>query len=316
MAEVVTFGEAMLRLSPPGHGRIEQARVFEIWPAGAELNVAVGLARMGTSTAWVSRLPRTPLARLVTAPALAAGVDLDHLLWSDEDRLGLYFVEAGRPPRPTTALYDRAGSAFAGLDPNELRWPEILVGARHFHVSGITPALSPACARATEDGLTAARAAGCGTSYDLNLRRRLTTPGAARAFLEGIAPQLDVLLCSDADARELFGEDSAAGLRARLGVPLVVVSGWETPELRRRTAAAETTETIRRPRLEDAEPIGAGDAFCAGFLRGLLTGDLRQALRVGDAVSALKLTIPGDAPLVDPLEVEALLDGSAAVLER
>lgn len=320
MAAVVTFGEAMLRLSPRGHERLEQARALELWPAGAELNVAIGLARLGTPAAWVSRLPANALGRLVLAHARGHGVDVSRLLWGDDDRLGLYFVEVADAPRPATALYDRAGSAFALLDPGELDWPALLAGARALHVSGITPALSEACARATAEAFAAARAAGCHTSYDVNLRRRLTSPEQARARLEELAPSLDAVFCSQGDAGALFGDlesDPARALRDRLGVGLVVLSGWETGETRFRTAVGETSETLRRPAFPAVDPIGSGDAFCAGFLHGLLGGaGLRRALELGDAVAALKLSIPGDAPLVVPEEVEALLAGDPARVRR
>src|SRR5919204_4032446 len=160
MAAAVTFGEAMLRLSPPGRRRLEQSQQLDVWPAGAELNVAVGLARLGTPAAWVSRLPRNPLGRLVVAHARAHGVDTSRVVWADDGRLGLYFVEVAAPPRQSGALYDRAGSSFVSLQADELDWPTLLRGARLFHTSGITCALAPACAPAAAQRLKAARAAG------------------------------------------------------------------------------------------------------------------------------------------------------------
>ena len=195
MPDVVTFGEAMLRLSPPGRLRLEQARTLEVWPAGAELNVAVGLARLGEDVAWVSRLPASPLGEIVLAHARSFGIDVSGVLRA-EGRLGLYFVEVSEPPLASRALYDRSASAFALLDPGTLDWELLLAGARAFHVTGITPALSDGCARAAAGALRAARAAGCATSYDLNLRTRLAPPGDWRARLEEVAPSLDTLVCS------------------------------------------------------------------------------------------------------------------------
>jgi 2-dehydro-3-deoxygluconokinase len=312
MARVVTFGEAMLRLSPPGRGRLEQARSLDVWPAGSELNVAVGLARLGDAATWVSRLPQNQLGRLIEAHARANGVETAHVSWSEDGRLGLYFVEVAAPPRSTTALYDREHSTFATLDPAELDWPAILGTADGFHVSGITPALSQSCARATEDALRAARASGCHTSYDVNFRRRLTSPETAAARLEAVVGLLDVLFCSPQDARELFDLDEPEALRERLGVRMLVFCGRE-----RRIAVGETTETHERPIYEPLDPIGAGDAFCAGFLHERLNGgDLRAALEFGEAMSALKLTIPGDAPLVHPDEVSALRAGATLPVQR
>ena len=115
MAAAVTFGEAMLRLSPPGRRRLEQSQQLDVWPAGAELNVAVGLARLGTPAAWVSRLPRNPLGRLVVAHARAHGVDTSRVVWADDGRLGLYFVEVAAPPRSgLRMLCGEASASTAG----------------------------------------------------------------------------------------------------------------------------------------------------------------------------------------------------------
>ena len=142
---VVTFGEAMLRLSPPSRLRLEQARALELWPAGAELNVAIGLARLGAEAAWVSRVPTGPLGEIVLAHARSHGVDVSGVLRAD-GRLGLYFAELSEPPLSGRVVYDRAGSAFATLAPAELDWPALLAGADAFHVSGIAAAVSDACA--------------------------------------------------------------------------------------------------------------------------------------------------------------------------
>ncbi|HXV34594.1 MAG TPA: sugar kinase, partial [Gaiellaceae bacterium] len=202
---MVTFGEAMLRLSPPGRSRLEQARTLEVWPAGAELNVAVGLAKLGLDVAWVSRLPRNPLGEIVLAHARSFGIDVAGVLRADDERLGLYFVEISEPPLASRALYDRAASAFARLDPEELDWPALLAGADAFHVTGITSALSDACARAASDALRAARAAGAATSYDLNLRTRLAPPERWRERLEADAAAVDTLVCSVEDAAAVLG---------------------------------------------------------------------------------------------------------------
>ncbi len=229
MPDVVTFGEAMLRLSPPGRLRLEQARTLEVWPAGAELNVAVGLARLGKDVAWVSRLPANPLGAIVLAHARSFGIDVSGVIQADEGRLGLYFVEISEPPLASRALYDRADSAFACLDPAELDWQALLAGARAFHVTGITSALSESCARAAADALRAARAAGCLTTYDLNVRTRLAPPAHWRERLESAAAFVDTLVCSVEDARAVLGLEGtpaevAAAARERLGIGRVVVS--------------------------------------------------------------------------------------------
>jgi len=316
MPDVVTFGEAMLRLSPPGRLRLEQARTLEVWPAGAELNVAVGLSRLGEDVAWISRLPASPLGEIVLAHARSFGIDVSGVLRAEEGRLGLYFVEVSEPPLASRALYDRSASAFALLDPGELDWEVLLAGARAFHVTGITPALSDGCARAAADALRAARAARCATSYDLNLRTRLAPPGDWRARLEEVAPSLDTLVCSCEDAAVVLGvegppADVAGRLRDLLGIERVVASRRvaDGVALRRESAAADGDGTVgaTSPPFRASEPVGAGDAFCAGLLSGLLAGDLARGLELGGAMAAVKQAVPGDAPVVGLEELELAL---------
>src|SRR5579885_681950 len=171
--DVVTFGEAMIRLSPPNFRRLEQAQGLDVQVGGAELNTAVGLARLGRSAAWVSRLTRNPLGRLVANAARQAGVNTDHVVWTDEDRVGLYFLEFGAAPRASSVLYDRKGSAAAAVRPGMVPWAAVLAGAKWFHVTGITPALGTGAAEATREALQAARQAGVRTSIDLNYRVKL-----------------------------------------------------------------------------------------------------------------------------------------------
>src|SRR5229473_637332 len=140
--DVVTFGEAMIRLSPPNFRRLEQARSLDVQVGGAELNTAVGLARLGHSSAWVSRLTRNPLGRLIANKAREAGVNTEHMVWTDDDRVGVYFLEFGAAPRASSVLYDRKGSAIAGVRPGMVPWKSVFAGAKWFHVTGITPALS------------------------------------------------------------------------------------------------------------------------------------------------------------------------------
>src|SRR5262249_5704048 len=155
--EVVTFGEAMIRLSPPNFRRLEQADTLDVQVGGAELNTAVALARFGHRAAWVSRLTKNPLGRLVANRAREAGVNTDHVVWTDDDRVGVYFLEFGAAPRASSVLYDRRGAAIAGIVPKEVPWLRVFAEARWFHVTGITPALSNTTADATRQPFRLAR---------------------------------------------------------------------------------------------------------------------------------------------------------------
>src|SRR5438445_6567001 len=136
----------MIRLSPPAFQRLEQTSSLDLQVGGAELNTAVALARLGRQTTWVSRLTDNPLGRLIANRAREAGVSTEHVIWTNEDRVGLYFLEFGAAPRASSVVYDRKGAAIANLKPGTVDWRGVFAGAKWFHVTGITPALSPSAA--------------------------------------------------------------------------------------------------------------------------------------------------------------------------
>jgi 2-dehydro-3-deoxygluconokinase len=315
-SRIVTFGEALLRLTPPGFQRLEQASVLEPWTAGAELNVAVALARLGERVDWVSRLPDNPLGRRLLAHARGMGVGTADVELSPDGRVGLLFVEVGQRPRATASLYDRVDSAFAQLDPDAFDWPALLDGARAFHTTGITPTLSDACRRATADALAAARALGCHTSFDLNYRARLATAADAQSDVLALAPHIDTLIGSATEARTVFGVDgdpvgAATRVRELTGIERVVLSSRVDRELntqaRRSVSVDGTVAEADSPEFRTVDPLGGGDAFTAGFLSGLLADGPQAGLELGGALAALKQSIPGDFAVIEPEEVVALV---------
>src|SRR5947208_779610 len=189
--EIITFGEAMVRLSPPNFRRLEQAASLDMFVGGAELNTAVACARLGRSAGWVSRLTSNPLGRFVANKAREAGVATDHVVWTDDDRVGLYFLEFGAAPRASGVLYDRKHAAIAGIRPGMVEWAKAFAGAKWFHVTGITPALSTGAAETTREALTAARAAGVQTSIDLNYRVKLWSQAEAGRWMPQFMPLCD-----------------------------------------------------------------------------------------------------------------------------
>ncbi|MDH5702954.1 MAG: sugar kinase, partial [Aigarchaeota archaeon] len=152
MADIVTLGEAMLRLSPPSFKRLEQATTLDVNVGGAELNVAIGVKRLGLESAWVTKLPKNQIGRLVLNKARELGVDTSHIVWSDEGRAGVYFYELGAQPRASSVLYDRKDSAACMMKPGEIDW-SFLKGAKVLHTTGITPALSQSCAEAVIEAI-------------------------------------------------------------------------------------------------------------------------------------------------------------------
>ena len=204
MADVVTFGEAMIRLAPPHFQRLEQTNSLDVQVGGGELNVAVGVTRLGLTSTWVSRLPKNALARLLENRARQAGVDTSPIVWAEGGRVGLYFVEFGAAPRPSSVLYDRGYSAISTINPGEVDWNKVFTGAKWFHTSGITPALSDSAAAVTCEALEAAKRAGVTVSYDLNYRGKLWTPDKAQSVQEPLMEFVDVLITTEEDTGVVF----------------------------------------------------------------------------------------------------------------
>ena len=326
-AEIITFGEAMIRLSPPNFLRLEQARSLDLRVGGAELNTAVGLARLGHKTAWVSRLPDNPLGRLVANHAREAGVNDSHVIYSKDDRLGLYFLEFGAAPRASSVVYDRKGSAIAAIQPGMVAWDKVFQGAKWFHVTGITPALSASAAAVTKEALIAARKAGVQTSMDLNYRVKLWTTQEAGKCLSELMQYTNALITTEEDVEKVFGitgkdyEDVAAKVAEKFSLDIVAITLRENPLVWKNswTGIAYQKGKVYKTRtyeVEIVDRLGAGDSFAAGLIHGLLTGDIQKAVDWGVATSAIKHSIPGDFAWVRADEVESLLKGGGLRISR
>ncbi len=324
--DVLTLGESMLRFSPPGMQRLEQAAAFEIHVGGSESNTAVGLARLGLRVAWLSRLGENAVGRIVAAEIARHGVDYQYVRWAEGERVGTYFVEYAPPPRGIQLLYDRADSAMSRMRPQDL--PSTLfepTRARLLHLTGITPALSEAAAATCRQALDWARRAGWRISFDLNYRSKLWSAEAARAGCEFFLERADWLLLPLADVRTLFPElaaanDAPAAVLERICMrypQATIILTQGAAGVSARGPAGRTHEQAVFPQESQWQArIGAGDAFNAGFLAAMLERDedIATALRWGAAAAALKFTILGDMPLWERAELEAVLaEGSLAV---
>jgi 2-dehydro-3-deoxygluconokinase len=325
--DVITFGEAMVRLSPPSFRRLEQASSLDVLVGGAELNTAVGLARLGRSSAWVSRLTNNPLGRLIANRAREAGVSTEHVLWTEEDRVGVYFLEFGAAPRASSVLYDRKGAAIANVKAGMVPWAKVFAGAKWFHITGITPALSPSAAEATRESLGAARAAGLRTSIDLNYRVKLWSTVEAGKWMTDFMRYCDVLITTEEDTERVFGitgksyEEVADKTAKRFSLPMVAVTLRENPLVWKNswTAILYQQGSILRTgtyEVEIVDRLGAGDSFAAGLIHGLLDNDPQKGLDYGVAASALKHSIPGDFDWITRAEVETLLQGGGLRISR
>jgi 2-dehydro-3-deoxygluconokinase len=328
MYDVVTFGEAMVRLSPPNSQRLEQTQSLDVHVGGAELNVAVGVTRFGMKSAWVSKLPKNGLGYMIRGRAQAFGVDCSHIVWSDKGRAGLYFVEFGASPRASSVLYDRANSAISMIQPGEVDWPKVFNGSKHFHMSGITPALSALATQVTAEALKAAKKAGCTVSYDLNYRKKLWTPAEAKKVQEPMMADVDILITTEEDTNVVFGikekdyEAVAERLAQTFRFRIVAITLREDLSVLRNnwTAIAYQDGKIYKDKKYDVEivdRVGAGDSFTAGFLYGWMKEkDVEKGVRYGNAFAALKHTVPGDLNWCTVEEVEAQLKGTGLRISR
>ena len=323
MKRVVSFGELMLRLSPPGDERLFQSPALRTFFGGSEANVAVSLAHLGMRSDFVTRLPASAIGDAALSALRAEGVGVRGVARGGE-RLGIYFVESGADLRPLRVVYDRAGSAFSALDPAEIDWDSLLHGAAWLHLSGITPALGEGPARAATQAAEAARSLGVRVSVDLNYRPALWKGRDPIPVMRPLVTGASVLVGNPGAAAAMLGagaeaaddiRQSAERIAEELGIATVALThrevisasehGWSTLLYDRRTAGLHTS---RRYQVRVVDRVGGGDSFAAALIFALLEGrECREALEFATAASALKLTIPGDFNRVSADEVERVL---------
>lgn len=332
LGHVVTFGEAMIRLTPPRNERLERTMSLDLSPGGAELNVAATLACLQVPVSWVSVLPDNGLARFITRQARAANVDLSHLVWVPESygRTGLYFLEEGTDPRPSAVTYDRANSAMANMKPGMIDWAAVFDGAAAFHISGITPAVSPACRAETVIAMKAANTANVPVFFDLNYRSKLWSEADARACFVEIIQYVDVLFAGKGNLKQFYGLDAEADdildlARTKLGVRVAVGTMKKAKASRsiklNAMAVGPSGELVRGDwkSVEIVDRLGGGDSFAGGFIAGYLEDqdNLELAVKLGVAAQALKHTQVGDFLSATRAEIEtAMMEDLSGVLQR
>lgn len=330
---IVTFGEAMIRLTPPFNERLERATSLNLTCGGAELNVAVTVACLDHFGTWVSALPDTPLGRAIARAGRAHDVDVSQVAMLPESagRTGIYFLEEGTDPRPSAVHYDRARSAMAELKSGAFNWPALLEGAAAFMVSGITPALGPGARAETLAAIEAANAARIPVFFDLNYRSKLWTEEEARKCFVEVARRVDIMFASRGGLETFFGIDSSDHAEAlqiaceRLGLAACVLTRKKGKQSRSQRMAAmgalangQVVETDWTT-VEIVDRVGGGDAFAGGFIVGYLEQpeNLAFALELGLAASALKHTMAGDFLAATRAEIEAAMTaGEGGALQR
>ena len=315
--DLATFGETMLRLSPPSGERLETANSLQLRTAGAESNVAIAATRLGVSSVWFSKLPDTPLGRRVTNEVRQHGVE-PRIEWDEEARQGSYYIEQGVPPRPTTVIYDRADAAITTALPTA-QFQSAVRDAKIFYTSVITPALSETLYETTIDLLKTAQQTETTTAFDLNYRSKLWSAADARETYESLFEGVDILVAAERDIHNVLKRQGspdqlAAGLAADFGFETVIVTRGANGAL-----AVHDGVTYEQPAFETetVDPIGTGDAFIGGYLARQIAGDsVSEALSYAAATAALKRTIKGDLAVVTPEQVEQVLDGEVHDISR
>ncbi len=340
--QVVTFGEIMLRLSPPGFERFLQSAEFGATFGGGEANVAVSLAQFGLRSRFVTVLPEAnPLATALVSELRSFGVDTEAIRFMS-GRLGLYFVEAGASQRPSRVLYDRARSAVALAAADAIDWPQVLGDATWFHTTGITPAISETAAEASLRALRAAREAGVTTSCDLNYRKNLWKWGkSADEVMPELMKLTDICIANEEDCQKALGINAGidpdkhveSGQLDRESYRALAEKVLEAfPELKAiaitlresKSASHNGWSACLHTRKEFllsrhyeithiVDRVGSGDSFAAGLIFGMATQkSAADALEFAVASSCLKHSIPGDFNRLSVAEVEGLLTGGGS----
>ncbi|WP_235298848.1 sugar kinase [Portibacter marinus] len=340
MKNVVTFGEIMLRLTPPGWKRFSQASEFDVVYGGGESNVAVSLANYGIPTQFVTRLPNNDIGDCALMEMRKRGVGTDHVLRGGE-RLGIYFLEMGAVSRGSKVVYDRAHSAMSSIEPGMVNWEKVFRDASWFHWTGITPAISQGAAEACLEAIRMANKMGVMVSTDLNYRKNLWNYGKAPdQVMPDLVEGCDVILGNEEDAEKHFdihpeGVDVTHGdtvdAKAYISVCRQLMEKFPRCKkvivtLRGSISAShnswsgvlyngeELLETNTYQVTHIVDRVGGGDSFMGGLIYGLLNyrNDDQKALDFAVAASCLKHTIYGDANLVTVDEVEKLMGGDAS----
>lgn len=348
--DLLALGECMIRLSPPGHGRIEFAPALDVWVGGGEYNVAYALARLGLRTSWVGGLNTSPMGCIIANHARAAGMDISHAVTRKYDgvgkldRIGLNFTEVGHSKRASVTLYDRGHSATAGMKPGEVDWKTLFgqQGVRWLHTGGIFAALSENTRKVVAEAVKAAHDAGTIVSYDLNFRSKLWSSQEAIGTTKPLVPYIDCLIGNEEDFQKVLGyevegvdvekgELDTTAFKSMVGrvvkdYPNVKVVGTTLRGVK--TALVNDWSAIMWhegrfydgpsfPDLEIEDRVGGGDGFASGFTYGFLTGrPPQECVDLGVAHGALLMSTRGDTSQITLDELKHIAAGGSARIKR
>lgn len=348
--DLLSLGECMIRLSPPGHQRIELTPVFEAYAGGGEYNVSYALARYGMRTGWISRLVDNPLGHFIRNHARTSGMDISEVVWvpydgsGRSDRIGLNFTEVGIGVRASVTLYDRGHTAIAHLKTGEIDWKRIFTqrGASWFHTGGIFTALSDSCADVAFESMKAAHDAGTIVSYDLNFRSKLWSSKKAIEVTKKLMPYIDVLIGNEEDFQKVLGFSVEGADEDLMKLPVEgyknmvqkVVAAYPHVQAVGTTLREVVSGLVnnwsaimyydgqfyasrRYESLEIEDRVGGGDGFCSGFVYGLLHGmSPQECVELGTAHGALLQSTRGDTSMVTMEEIRHVMSGGSARIKR
>lgn len=335
MKRVITFGEIMMRLNPPGYLKIEQANAFEATFAGGEANVAVSLANFGIDTGFVTKLPDNALGKRALMEVRKTGVETKDIVFGGP-RLGTYYVEKGASQRASKVIYDRAGSSIALATSEDFDWDSILEGYDWFHFTGITPALSDNCANICMEALKVCRKKGITVSCDLNYRSKLWSREKAKEVMTGLMSYVDVLIANESDAEDVFGIRAdgtdvikgeldrngyvsvAKQIAAKFGIKKVAitlreslsasVNNWGGMLYQDGMSYMSAKYTI-----QIVDRVGGGDSFGGGLIYAMISGyDPQKVIEFAAAASCIKHTIEYDFNYASLEDVISLMNGNAS----
>ena len=316
--DMTTFGETMIRISVRAGRTFANCSETDLHVGGTESNTSAALSRLGMKTAWLSRLPDNALGRRIEADVTRHGVDTSAVIWTRNDRAGVYYVEFATLPRSVTALYDRRWSAMSKLKPEEVDW-NYLLNTRMLHLTGITPALSSGCRRTMAEAIKRARAKKAPISFDVNYRAKLWKPGTAAKILAPFLRDSTICIMTLEDAATVFNidgdpEEVVRKIRKQLSPGMAVLTmgkegalAWNGRELVRESG---------RPVREVIDRVGAGDAFAAGLIFGFLQKNLRLGLKYGMFMSSMKMGMRGDMFWASREDVEDAIKSHAREVRR
>jgi 2-dehydro-3-deoxygluconokinase len=348
--DLLALGECMLRLSPPGHQRIELTPVFEAYAGGGEYNVAYALSRYGLRAGWISRLVDNPIGHFIRNHAQTSGMDTSEVAWvpydgvGRTDRIGINFTEIGIGVRASTSIYDRGNTAVSHMKPGDIDWKKIFSKkkARWFHTGGIFTALSDGCAGVVLEAMKAAHETGTVVSYDLNYRSKLWSADKSIEITKNLIPYIDVIIGNEEDFQKSFG-CSIKGIDANLQTLPVevykemvkkIISQYSHFQVIGTTLREVTSgllnnwsaimysqgkfyQSKKYCNLEVEDRVGGGDGFCSGIIYGMLNGlPPEECIELGAAHGALLQSTRGDTSMVTMEEIRYVMNGGSARIKR